>query len=116
MSHSFWFFDADKPAVQLMKGSDESGLYKKLLKCKFVGYATCSTKRCSYTIWFNDNGIYEESKTNTAARQVLGKLKIPFGTMKGNFIVDAFNINDGETIDMPKIDFKTFIQEVNENL
>ena len=113
-----WYFKAGETKVGLIDYKDKLADLRKLLNCGTVGAQSVTVGDVKYTIWFNDNGCYEETEHNATAAKVLGKLPIRWGTMNGNFLVVAKRVvldEDGceedepTPIDIPSIGFREWI-------
>jgi hypothetical protein len=118
-SVSVWHFEAGVSVVKVIKTPVTLKTLYALLNCKTVDAQTIQTSLGIFTIWYNDNGIADETVFNKPASQVLGKLPIRWGTMNGNFVVtfskpakgddDSDDDGEPERADMPIIGFKEWI-------
>ena len=111
-SSKAWYFKAGESKVKLIDYKSDD--LQTLLECRMVDCQSIYTSKGIFTIFYNDNGIYEDTVFNKPASQVLGKLPIMWGTMNGNFIVkcsmeSSDEEEDNINIDMPTIGFKEWI-------
>jgi hypothetical protein len=109
-----WYFKAGATAVKLVKYDRSLKTLHKLLECDTVDCQVIHTDTGNYTIWYNDNGLYEDKVFNKPASQVIGKLPIRWGTMNGNFLVTFGKPNprddeEDTPADIPAIGFKDWI-------
>jgi hypothetical protein len=109
-----WYFKAGENSVKLIDYHPDD--IHALLECDYLDCQTIYTSKGIFTIYFNDNGLYEDNVINKPASQVLGKLPINWGRqlLTGNYIVKCTTEetdDDGEyiAIDMPSMGFKEWI-------
>ena len=107
-----WYFKAGENKVKLIDYNPKD--IHSLLECRTIDSQSIYTSKGIFTIFYNDNGLYEDTIFNKPASQVLGKLPIQWGTMTGNYIVKCSieaTDDDDENIDvdMPTIGFKEWI-------
>jgi hypothetical protein len=114
-SFKAWYFKAGESKVKLIDYVPSYKNTQALLQCDTIDSQTIHTDKGIFTIYFNDNGRWEDKVFNKPASQVLGKLPIQWANMNGNYIVEcstsAVDDEDYDYIpcDMPSIGFKEWI-------
>lgn len=120
---SAWYFKAGASSVKKITYDGNLKTLQSLIgeyrpaRVDCIGITLPDNSR--YSIFFNENGMYEDVNTNLCATQVLGKLPINWdgskGMMKGNYVVlymkDADD-EEGRRDDIPEIGFREWINLV----
>lgn len=124
-----WYFKAGEDKVKLInlpinpetKRVSVASL-KEHIGCEYLDGHTWHLADGEYTVWWNDNGLYEDTEYNKTATQVIRKLALNWGSpfLTGNYIVahyrEAEGFEEPISFDIPKMSFKDFITQANEKM
>jgi hypothetical protein len=113
-SFKAWYFKAGESNVKLIDYVPSCENMTALIQCDTVDSMRIHTDKGIFSIYYNDNGLWEDNVFNEPASQILGKLPIDWANMNGNYVVKCSTSavdEDGDYIgcDMPSIGFKEWI-------